>query len=244
MIESINNVSIKKYSKLLQKKYRDETGLYIVSTDHLVKEALKLNIVVDIFLLDGKENIYGNVTYVTESVMRKLTNLKTLPNVVAIVKKQEPNKINGNVIMLDGLQDPGNVGTIIRSAVAFNIDTIILGDNTVDIYNEKVLRASEGMIYNINIIKENLVDSIMNLKLDGYTVIGTKVDNGKNIKNINANKYAFIVGNEGNGISDDILNLCDEYVYINMNRSCESLNVSIASSIIMYEINNKSIKEG
>lgn len=239
MIESINNEKIKKYSKLLQKKYRDETNLYIVSTDHLVKEALKRNVVVDIFLLDEKVNTYGKVTYVTESVMRKLTNLKTLPSVVAIVKKEESKDIKGNVILLDGLQDPGNVGTIIRSAVAFNIDTIIVGDNTVDIYNEKVLRASEGMIYNVNIIKNNLVDAIMKLKLDGYTIIGTKVDNGKNIKEINASKYAFIVGNEGNGINNNILDLCDEYVYINMNNSCESLNVSIASSIIMYEINNK-----
>lgn len=240
MIESINNEKIKKYSKLLQKKYRDETGLYIVSTDHLVKEALKQNIVQEIFLLDGYENRYGNVTYVSEQVMRKLTSLKTLPSVVAVVKKQDSNSIKGNVIMLDGLQDPGNVGTIIRSAVAFNFDTIIVGNNTVDIYNEKVLRASEGMIYNVNIIKKDLVDSIMDLKLKGYTIIGTKVDNGKKIEDIICNKYAFIVGNEGNGISDEILDMCDEYIYIDMNKKCESLNVGIASSIVMYEINKKS----
>ena len=239
MIESINNDKIKKYSKLLQKKYRDELGLYIISTDHLVKEALKRNVVVEIFLLNGYENKYGKVTYVTEPVMRKLTSLKTLPNVVAIVKKEESKSIKGNVIMLDGLQDPGNVGTIIRSAVAFNFDTIIVGKNTVDIYNEKVLRASEGMIYNINIIKDDLVDSIMDLKLKGYKILGTKVDNGKSIDEIKSSNYAFIVGNEGNGISNDILNLCDDYVYIPMNNSCESLNVGIASSIIMYEINKK-----
>ncbi len=239
MIESINNEKIKRYSKLLQKKYRDETGLYIISTDHLVKEALKHNIVQEIFLLNGYENRYGNVTYVNEQVMRKLTSLKTLPSVVAVVKKQDLNSIKGNVIMLDGLQDPGNVGTIIRSAVAFNFDTIIVGNNTVDIYNEKVLRASEGMIYNVNIIKQDLVDSIMELKLKGYTIIGTKVDNGKKIEDIICEKYAFIVGNEGNGISDEILNMCDEYIYIDMNKKCESLNVGIASSIVMYEINKK-----
>lgn len=239
MIESINNEKIKRYSKLLQKKYRDETGLYIISTDHLVKEALKHNIVQEIFLLNGYENRYGNVTYVNEQVMRKLTSLKTLPSVVAVVKKQDLNSITGNVIMLDGLQDPGNVGTIIRSAVAFNFDTIIVGNNTVDIYNEKVLRASEGMIYNVNIIKQDLVDSIMELKLKGYTIIGTKVDNGKKIEDVNCEKYAFIVGNEGNGISNEILDMCDEYIYIDMNKKCESLNVGIASSIVMYEINKK-----
>lgn len=239
MIESICNEKIKRYSKLLQKKYRDETGLYIVSTDHLVKEALKQNIVQDIFLLDGYDNRYGNVTYVTEPVMRKLTSLKNLPSVVAIVKKRDSKDIKGNVIMLDGLQDPGNVGTIIRSAVAFNFDTIIVGNNTVDIYNEKVLRASEGMIYNINIIKKDLIDSIMDLKLKGYTIIGTKVDNGKKIEDITYEKYAFIVGNEGNGINNEIFDMCDEYIYIDMNKNCESLNVGVASSIVMYEINKK-----
>jgi len=239
VIESVNNEKIKKYSKLLNKKYRDETGLYLVSTDHLVSEALKKDLVVEIFLLDGYENKYGNVTYVTKSVMRKLSNLNTLPNVVAVVKKSEEKKIKGNVIMLDGLQDPGNVGTIIRSAVAFNIDTIIFGDNTVDLYNEKVIRASEGMLYNVNIVKSNLINAINLLKEKEYTIIGTKVDNGKNIKDINLNKYAFIAGNEGAGINTKLLDLCDEYVYIKMNESCESLNVGVATSIIMYEINNK-----
>ena len=242
MIESVNNERIKKYSKLLNKKYRDETGLYLVSTDHLVSESLKKDLVVEIFLLDGYENKYGNVTYVSKSVMRKLSNLTTLPNVVAVVKKQEENNISGNVILLDGLQDPGNVGTIIRSAVAFNIETIIIGDNTVDIYNEKVLRASEGMLYNVNIVKLNLINAIKYLKDNNYTVIGTKVDGGKNIRDINLDKYAFVVGNEGNGISGNILELCDEYVYINMNKNAESLNVGVASSIIMYEINNKVLK--
>lgn len=239
MIESINNEKIKKYSKLLQKKYRDIENLYLVSTDHLVKEALKKDIVKEIFLLNGEENNYGEVTYVTDTVMRKLTDLKTIPKVVAVVKKQENVNIKGNVILLDGLQDPGNLGTIIRSAVAFNIGTIILGDNTVDLYNEKVLRASEGMIFNLNIIKCNLIDAIKLLKKDNYTIIGTKVDGGTNIKDIDINKYAFIIGNEGNGISKEILDMCDNYVYIPMNKSCESLNASIAASIIMYEINSK-----
>lgn len=242
MIESINNEKIKKYNKLLQKKYRDETNMYLVSTEHLVLEAQKRNLIIEIFLLENEKNIYGNVTYVKENVMRKLSNLNTIPRVVAVVKKERSKNIFGNIVMLDGLQDPGNLGTIIRSAVAFNIDTIILGDNTVDLYNEKVLRASEGMIFNINIVKKNLIDSIMELKVKGYKIIGTKVNNGIDIKDIDVDKYAFIIGNEGNGISEDILNICDKYVYIPMNNKCESLNASIASSIIMYEINKKSMK--
>ncbi len=238
MINSINNEKIKKYSKLLQKKYRDETNTYLVSTDHLVREAIKNEIAIEVFLLEGCNNSYGPVEIVTEPVMRKLTNLKTLPNVVAVVKKKEEKSINGNVILLDSLQDPGNVGTIIRSAVAFGIDTIVLGNGTVDVYNEKVLRASEGMINNINLIKNNLVDTIMDLKIKGYKIIGTKVDDGTDIKNIKSSKFALLVGNEGSGVSDELLNLCDEYAYIKMNSNCESLNVGVATSILIYELNN------
>ena len=238
MIESVNNEKIIKYSKLLQRKYRDEYDLYIASGEHLVLEALKRNLVVDIFLLKETENIYGNnVTYVSENVLRKLTNLKTLPNVAAIVKKNNELDIRGNVIMLDSIQDPGNLGTIIRSAVAFNIDTIILGDNTVDLYNEKVLRASEGMIFNINIIKKHLTDVIMDLKMNRYDIIGTKVDGGTDIKKIKSKKFALLVGNEGSGVSKELLELCDNYAYIKMNEKCESLNVGVATSIIIHELN-------
>ena len=238
MINSVSNEKIKKYSKLLQKKYRDESNLYLVSTDHLVREAIKERNVVDIFLLENKENYYGNVTIVTETVMRKLTNLKTLPNVVAVVKKKKEENIKGNVILLDGVQDPGNVGTIIRSAVAFNVDTIVFGNGTVDVYNEKVLRASEGMVNNINIIKKDLVDVILELKVNGYEIIGTKVDGGTDIKNIKSKKFALLVGNEGNGVSKELLDLCDVFAYIKMNDSCESLNVGVATSIIIHELNN------
>ncbi len=238
MINSVNNEKIKKYSKLLQKKYRDETNFYLVSTDHLVKEAIKNKKVIDIFVLDGTKENYINSTIITDQVMRKLTTLKTLPNVVAVVKKNEEKNINGNVILLDGVQDPGNVGTIIRSAVAFNIDSIVLGSGTVDIYNEKVLRASEGMINNINIIKKDLVDTILDLKVNGYEIIGTKVDGGTNIKEIKSSKYALLVGNEGSGVSKNLLDLCDKYAYIKMNKNCESLNVGVATSIIIHELNN------
>ena len=236
MIESINNEKIKQYSKLKDKKYRELEGLYLVSTPHLVLEALKNNVVKEIFLLESKENIYGNVTFVTIPVMKKLSNLDTPPEVVAVVFKEPKKEIKGNILLLDRIQDPGNLGTIIRSAAAFNIDTIILGDGCVDLYNEKVLRAAEGMHFNINIYSENLLDVIPVLKEQNYQIIGTKLTNGTELSKFKPNKkYALVMGNEGSGVNNSILNLCDDYVYIKMNEQCESLNVGVATSIILYE---------
>ena len=142
MIESVNNERIKEYSKLNTKKYRDESGLFIVEGEHLVEEALKKTQAVEIYSLDE------TYTQVSESVMRKLSSLSTPPNVLAVCKKLEEGELKGNILILENLQDPGNLGTIIRSSVAFNIDTIVLSLDSVDLYNSKVIRATQGMLFN------------------------------------------------------------------------------------------------
>jgi TrmH family RNA methyltransferase len=177
MIESLNNDRIKEYTKLNQKKYRDDTNMFIIEGTHLVEEAFKNNIVVDAFSLDDK------YTKVSEEVMKKLSNLDTPPKYLAVCNKIEEKDINGNVLILDGVQDPGNLGTIIRSSIAFNIDTIILSNDSVDLYNTKVLRATEGMIFNINIIRRDLNEILPNLK-DKYTIYTTNVVNGTNLSDI------------------------------------------------------------
>jgi len=201
----------------------------------LVQEALKKNVVKEVFLLETKENNYGDVTFVTTNVMKKLSNLDTPPEVVAVVYKENKKEIKGNILLLDRIQDPGNLGTIIRSAVAFNIDTIILGNGCVDLYNEKVLRAAEGMHLNINIFNDDLNTIIPTLKEQNYQVIGTKLSTGLELSEFKPKeKYALIMGNEGSGVDESILNMCDDYVYIKMNKQCESLNVGVATSIILY----------
>jgi len=234
MIESVNNPKIKEYSKLQSKKYRDESGLFIVEGDHLVEEALKKTQAVEIYSLDD------SYTQVSESVMRKLSSLSTPPNVLAVCKKLEEGELKGNVLILENLQDPGNLGTIIRSSVAFNIDTIILSKDCVDFYNVKVLRASEGMVFNINIVIRDLNETIPELKDKGYTVYTTNVVNGTNLSEVTVpEKYAIVMGNEGNGVTKETASLCDEAIYIPMNKTCESLNVGIATSIILYEFSQK-----
>ena len=231
MIESLSNEKIKEYTKLNQKKYRDETGMFLIEGTHLVEEAFKNNIVVDAYSLDDK---YSKVS---EEVMKKLSNLDTPPKYLAVCKKLEEKDINGNIVILDGVQDPGNLGTIIRSSIAFNIDTIILSNDSVDLYNTKVLRATEGMIFNINIIRRDLNEILPTLK-DKYTIYTTNVVNGSKLSEIKVNTpYALIMGSEGNGVKEDIASYADESVYIPMNDKCESLNVGVATSIILYEFN-------
>ena len=154
------------------------------------------------------------------------------------VCEKKHDQIKGDhLLILDEIQDPGNLGTIIRSAVAFNIDTIILSKNTVDLYNEKVLRATQGLIFSINIVRADLPEAIIALKKQNFKIYATKVNGGKTLKNIEKPaKFAIIMGNEGNGVSNSLLELCDDYLYIPMNGKCESLNVGVATSIILYEL--------
>lgn len=236
-ITSLNNEKVSNWAKLKMKKYRDVEHLFIVESDHLVEEALKKGIVKEI--ITTEERSYDVPVYeVTEEIMKRLTSLVTPSKVMAVCSHILPDDIEGNVLLIDRLQDPGNLGTIIRSAVAFGFNTLIVSNDTVDVYNDKVIRSSEGMIFNINIIKDDLKKMIPRLKEKGYYVIGTDVKRGHNIKEFKGHKCAFVIGNEGAGMSFDVRELCDSFVYIPMDSKCESLNAAVASSIIMYEVAN------
>ena len=155
---------------------------------------------------------------------------------MAVCNKPESKDIGNKIIVLDNIQDPGNLGTIIRSSVAFNFDTIVLSKDTVDVYNSKVIRATQGMLFKVNIIIADLEEFINNINSE-YKIIGTNVVNGKKIKDFkNVEKFAIIMGNEGQGVSSKVAQLCHENIYIPMNKNCESLNVGVAASIIMYEL--------
>ncbi|MGN1378877.1 MAG: TrmH family RNA methyltransferase [Bacilli bacterium] len=237
-VTSIKNPKVIYWAKLKMKKYRDIEHLFIVESEHLVSEALKKGIVKEIITTEDIE--YEVPTYnVTIDVMKRISTLTTPSKIMAVCEFLMPDDIKGNVLILDHIQDPGNLGTIIRSAVAFNFETIIVSEDTVDFYNDKVIRSSEGMIFNINLIKDNLLSIIPMLKEKKYTIYGTDVKKGKNIKTIENNKSAFIIGSEGQGISIEVREQCDDFIYINMNKKCESLNAAVASSIIMYEVFNR-----
>ena len=158
MITSINNEKIKEYAKLNDKKYRDLSSLFIAPGEHLVEEAIEANLAKEIFILDGEEKFEGTV--VSENVMKKLSGLTSSPRVLAVVHKKENMVDDGNVLILDGISDPGNMGTIIRSAVAFGYKNVIISENSCDVYNLKCIRASEGMIFKVNIYIGDIISKI------------------------------------------------------------------------------------
>jgi len=242
LITSLKNEHVKELVKLKDKKYRDETNTFLVETKHLVLEAYRAGLIKELIL--EQNEIFPldvPITYVSKEVLKKISSLDTPSKVMAVVKKREETKELGEkILILDRIQDPGNLGTIIRSAVAFNIDTIVCSKDTVDVYNPKVVRSSQGMMFHIPILIKDTENFIKDLKSKDYKIIGTKVTNGNDVRNSSIySHFALVIGNEGQGISKNIEELCDEYLYIKMNGNCESLNASVAASILMYEINNK-----
>ena len=240
IITSLDNDNVKKWKKLCKKKYRDEFGIYLVEGEHLVEEAYKSGVLDKVIVLDGEDYSYDNIVYVSYEVMKAISSLDTPNKIMGVCKKKENIEIVGKkFLLLDGIQDPGNLGTIVRSAVAFNIDTIVLSNDTVDLYNPKVLRSTQGMIFHTNIIECDLIDVISKLHDKNITVYGTDVNNGidaRELSSLDKTSFALVMGNEGNGVRKEVKELCDKNLYINMNENVESLNVGVATSILLYEL--------
>ena len=235
---SINNDFIKNIKNLHTKKYRDLTCEFLIEGEHLVNEAIKNNIVKYVIL---EENTVFDtdikIIKASKKVLKYITNLESPQPVMAVCEKIKEKNVGNKIMILDNIQDPGNLGTIIRSANAFGFNDIILSKTCVKKYNDKVLRATQGMIFSMNVITKDLTEFIPYLKENGYSVYGTDVVNGKNVCDVKQDKIAVVMGSEGQGLSKEVKDLIDKNIYIKMNDSCESLNVAVASSIIMYELN-------
>ena len=238
LYSSVDNNKIKDLKKLQTKKYRDKKGLFLVEGKHLVLEAYKTDCLKELFLEENEFLPLDVMTsYMTNNVKNYLSELDNPTNIIGVCYKKEGTVKGKRIVFLDCIQDPGNLGTIIRSCVAFNVDTLILSKDCVDLYNAKVIRASQGLLFHLNIVVLDNYEIIPKLKDAGYKIYGTKVTHGKNLKTIEkTDKFVIIMGNEGNGISEVSQELCDEFIYIDMNPNCESLNVGVATSIILYEL--------
>ena len=241
LITSLDNDRIKNYIKLKDRKYRKKTKTFIVEGMHLILEACKEDLVIELIVeKDVVLPINLPTVYVTNEIINKISEMESPSNVMALCKMKEDSIVGDKILMLDDVQDPGNLGTIIRSAAAFNVDTIVLSPNTVDIYNPKVIRATQGMVFHSNIVIRELLPVIEELKQKGIPIYGTKVDYGKDVRDLkekDRKSCCLIMGNEGNGVSKEVLDRCDAYLYIDMNEKVESLNVGVATSILLYELN-------
>ena len=248
-ITSTSNETIKYFISLNDKKTRMNAKRFIVEGYHLVNEASKTNLLEAIISTDEKElKKINNVKryLVNDAIINKIATTKNPQNILGIVKMLDHNITNlvpiikenkTKLIMLDDVNDPGNLGTIIRTAAGLGYDGIIMSPNTVDLYNEKVIRSTQGVMFKIPIIKANLQEVIKMLKKEKVFCIGTALTNAKDVTHITKkDKFAICLGNEAKGISKEVLDNMDENVKIAMKNDVESLNVSIAAGIIMYEM--------
>ena len=234
-ITSVQNARIKKLTRLHQKKERDETGLFLIEGEHLIQEALKAGIIEEILSDEDCPFDFERITPVTDNVMAKLSSSVSAVHYIAVCRQPQMTVHDARrILMLDDVQDPGNLGTLIRTAVSFRFDGICCSQKTVDLYNEKVIRSTQGALFAIPVICRDLLEAIADLHEQGFEVIGTSLQNAEAMTELKpTEKMAIVLGNEGSGVSAEVLNACDRCVRIEMN-GFESLNVAVAGGILMY----------
>ena len=242
-ITSRNNpvcVHLRKLGK--SKSYRDKHEQFLCEGKKMLDEALKSGIQIDIVLttesLDYTFPEHANVYLTHDTVIDSVSPLQTSQGLLFVCRMPQSGECDlhtGTHFLLDNIQDPGNVGTIIRSALAFGIKSVILTEGCADIYNPKTLRASMGATFKQQITSKD-INEITELKKNGLRFIGTSSDSTSvNISKSDFSNSIIILGNEGQGISNELLTLCNEVVTIPLSSECESINVAIAASIIMWE---------
>lgn len=249
MITSKDNKLIKHIKSLMQKKYRDENNEYIVEGIKLVQEAINENQLINkiIFCRELLSCEIDIKDYEVEEVDKKtymtITDTVTPQGVLAVICKPEKKEINRSVVfVLDKVQDPGNVGTIIRTLDCAGIQDIILSGDSAEPYNPKVVRSTMGAIFRVNINVENdLLSKLKEMKEYGYKIIASSLEGAVDFRYVDYSQNCVIViGNESNGVSKEIQELADVKVKIPMFGRTESLNAGVAASILAYEtIRNK-----
>lgn len=247
-INELSNNRIKEITKLHQKKYRDELGLFIAEGEKVLEELLNSNAeIVDVIALKGKEIKYNikKIKYVDESVMKKITTTSSVCEVITIAKKRSVSFSDitkkKKLVLLESISDPGNLGTIIRSACAFGIEGIILFGNCVDLYSPKVIRSCTGNFFRLPIVQINNIEEL-NEELKEYTKIATSLSKENNIEIRDCNnfeKFIIMFGAEAKGLSNELTNITEKNIKIAMKNDVESLNLAISASIIFYELSKK-----
>lgn len=261
VITSKENETVKIIKKLKDKKYRDETGLYIIEGIKMLEEAIEEKarirkiIICEECLKAGdleQKVLYEiakyNCIYVNSKVFNSLTDVVAPQGIMAVIEKPNKDikiKYDQDIILaLDGIQDPGNLGTILRTADSVNLKQIIVTKNTADSYNPKVVRSTMGAILRIKIIEtDDLAKTLKEAKKNKFKIVATSLDTNNSIYDIDYNKKVIVIGNEANGVSKEIQELADNKVKIPMLGKTESLNASVATGIMLYEYVRQKIRK-
>ena len=246
-ITSVNNDLVKEVAKLQQRKYRDESGLFLLEGEKCVQEAIEYGIVLEhLFVLEG-ENNFGFIDAIetNEAVLSKISSTTSFPKVVGVAKqiKREWNKNFKKVVLLEDIKDAGNLGTILRSCCAFSVDAVILYGDTIDLYNPKCVRASVGNLWKIPVFSMKSFEELKDMCKD-FCPIATLPKNKNSVwlKDFKPQEKNLIMfGTESSGLSNELINYSNENgcaVTIEMSNSVESLNLSISAGIILYRLFN------
>lgn len=259
VITSKDNEIIKNIRKLKEKKYRDMNHEFIVEGIKLIKEAvaeeakIKLIVVCEECLKDGcldQKLLYEiakyDCIYVNQKVFSVLTDVQNPQGLLAVIEKQDKEENihykEDVIVVLDGIQDPGNLGTILRTIDSVGLSQVIVSKETADAYNPKVVRSTMGAIFRVNIIEsENLLETLKNAKKHKYKIMATSLETDNSIYDIDYHKKVLVIGNEANGVSKEVLDYADEKIKIPMLGKTESLNASVATAVILYEYVRKRV---
>lgn len=242
-ISSMQNDRVKTWKKLQTSKGRKKENTYLVETWHLIQEAQLAERLIECMLTQEAYDKYASqitvpISIISSDIANNLAQTITTTGVFGVVNSQfETTPItNGQWLLLDGVQDPGNMGTIIRTADAAGFSGVIIGEGCVDVFNDKTIRAMQGSQFHLKLYKGNLIRYIQQMKSLGIAVYGSELnDKATTIFEIPyTENVALVMGNEGNGISKEVLQTCTQSVYIPILGQAESLNVAVAASIMIY----------
>lgn len=257
LIVSKSNDNVKFIRSLNEKKYRTKYNAFYLEGVKVTNEILDKNEAIDILFIaysksllistNGGQALLNRISSLKnvkvlefeENIFKYMTDTVNTQGILVVMKIPKyslENEENKNIILLDKVQDLGNIGTIIRSCNAFGVDTILCTSGTADVYSPKAVRATMGGILNVKIIYLDDIEKLNLFKKMGYKIATTSLNTQNSIDSIDYNnKYIFVMGNEANGVSKEIIDISDFVVKIPMSEKIESLNVGVATSIILYE---------
>ncbi|RHW40696.1 RNA methyltransferase [Neobacillus notoginsengisoli] len=244
-IQSAQNPQVKQWKKLAMKKERERTGLFMAEGFHLVEEALKSpGVVTEMIVADGTDippHLHNRgipVTTVAKDIFTGMSETETPQGIMAVCRQMKDEQTLASAetfLLLDAVQDPGNLGTMIRTADAAGIDAVIAGTGSVDIYNPKVLRSAQGSHFHLPVISGNLEEWIPRLIEKEIPVYGTALEGAKDYRDaVPASKFALLVGNEGSGVAKELLAKTSVNLYVPIYGKSESLNVAVAAGVLLY----------